>query len=79
MALGEKSESFEAELIECSSQLSLATQLINILLRWVGLSCDCQVILPHFLMMSCASASLSHDIMCPQTLGSDEGQGLCNS
>lgn len=33
MALGEKNESFEAELVECSSQLSLATQLINNLLR----------------------------------------------
>ena len=55
MALGEKNESFEAELVECSSQLSLATQLINNLLRWAGLSCDSHVILPQSHMMPCAA------------------------
>ena len=57
MALGEKNESFEAELVECSSQLSLATQLINNLLRWAGLSCD--------------FASVSHDAMCCARISCD--------
>lgn len=40
MALGEKNEAFQAELLECSHQLSCATQLIITLLRWAWQSRD---------------------------------------
>ena len=38
MALGEKNEMFQLEMHECSNQLSCATQLINTLLRYVGVA-----------------------------------------